>query len=58
MKFMVITSLLIVSLINPIQHDSTKHIEMDRHFIKEKLDSGLICTPFVSTNNQISDILS
>ena len=24
---------------NPVQHDLTKHIEVDRHFIKEKLDS-------------------
>ena len=32
---------------NPVQHDRTKHIEIDRHFIKEKLDSGLICTPYV-----------
>ena len=34
---------------NPMQHDQTKHIEIDRHFIKEKLDSGLICIPYVST---------
>ena len=34
---------------NPVQHDQTKHIEIDRHFIKEKLDSGLICTPYVPT---------
>jgi len=27
---------------NPIQHDMTKHIEIDQHFIKEKLDNGLI----------------
>nr|KYP71263.1 Copia protein [Cajanus cajan] len=27
---------------NLIQHDKTKHIEIDRHFIKEKLDNGLI----------------
>ena len=25
--------------------------EIDRHFIKEKLDSGLICTPYVSIDH-------
>ena len=24
---------------NPFQHDRTKHVKIDRHFIKEKLDS-------------------
>lgn len=28
---------------NPMQHDRTKQIGLDRHFIEEKLDSGLIC---------------
>lgn len=23
---------------NPVQHDRTKHVEVDRHFIKEKVD--------------------
>ena len=32
---------------NPAQHDRTKHIEIDWHFIKEKLSEGLICMPFV-----------
>ena len=27
---------------DPVQHDRTKHTEIDWHFIKEKLDSGLI----------------
>lgn len=28
---------------NLILHDGTKHIEVDKHFIKEKIESGLIC---------------
>ena len=30
---------------NSDQHDRTKHVEIDKHFIKEKLDDGSICIP-------------
>ena len=43
---------------NPVQHDRTKHVEVDRHFIKEKLDSHIILFPFVPTEEQLADILT
>lgn len=43
---------------NPVQHDRSKHVEVDRHFIKEKLESGLICTPYISTKGQLADVLT
>ena len=43
---------------NPVQHDRTKHIEIDRFFIKEKLDSGLLELSHVSTKDQAADCLT
>lgn len=43
---------------NPSQHDYTEHIEVNRHFIKEKLQSGQICTPFIRTGDQLADIFT
>ncbi|GAV56481.1 hypothetical protein CFOL_v3_00023, partial [Cephalotus follicularis] len=42
---------------NPVQHDWTKYIEIDRHFIKEKLE-GLICISYVSSRSQLTDMLT
>jgi hypothetical protein len=45
---------------NPVQHDKTKHVEIDRFFIKEKLESGLFVLELshVATENQVTDCLT
>ncbi|GKD28902.1 putative RNA-directed DNA polymerase [Tanacetum coccineum] len=42
---------------NPVQHDQTKHIEVDRHFIKEKLEAKIITLLFVRSEDQLANIL-
>jgi len=39
-------------------HERTKHIEIDYHFVREKITSGDIKTEFVNSNNQLTDIFT
>lgn len=43
---------------NPIHHNKTKHVEIDHHFIKEKIEEGLISLSHVSTKFQEADLLT
>lgn len=39
-------------------HKRTKHIDIKYHFIREKLQEGLIDVSFISTKHQLADILT
>ena len=43
---------------NPVHHDQTKHVEVDRHFIKEKIDEGILKVSYIPTSQQTADILT
>ncbi|RVW46696.1 Retrovirus-related Pol polyprotein from transposon RE1 [Vitis vinifera] len=43
---------------NPVQHDHTKHVEVDRFFIKEKLDDKIVELPKIRSEDQLADILT
>ncbi|GAU47849.1 hypothetical protein TSUD_404260 [Trifolium subterraneum] len=43
---------------NPVQHDRTKHVEVDRFFIKEKLDENILELPRIRSEDQLADILT
>ncbi|KAM2231636.1 hypothetical protein ACFX1S_015876 [Malus domestica] len=43
---------------NPVQHQRTKHIEVDVHFVRERVAKKQLSVQFVSSKEQFADILT
>nr|KYP47863.1 Copia protein [Cajanus cajan] len=43
---------------NSIQHDSMKHVEVNRFFIKEKLDENILELPNIRFEDKLTNILT
>ncbi|KAK4286277.1 hypothetical protein QN277_002856 [Acacia crassicarpa] len=43
---------------NPVLHSKTKHVELDVHFIREKVAAGIVTVGYVPSSYQVADILT
>ncbi|EXB44934.1 hypothetical protein L484_026522 [Morus notabilis] len=41
-----------------VHHDRTKHVEVDKHFITEKLEKGIISIEYIPASQQVANILT
>jgi predicted lipase len=43
---------------NPTQHARTKHIDVQHHFVQERVENGKITFEYCSTKDMVADVLT
>ena len=43
---------------NLVQHNRIKHIELERNYIKDNLDFGMIKVPYIKNADQLADMMT
>ncbi|KAL5708855.1 hypothetical protein ACHQM5_017835 [Ranunculus cassubicifolius] len=43
---------------NPVHHNRTRHIAIKHHYIRDQVEKGKIEVKYISTEDQVADILT